>query len=209
MISIERTGSDACSTIPLIKPHMKPPLSDHFTGSIENPMSGGGRKGEEVMDGEGRDAADVESLVESFVGVTSASREEAHFFLESHEWQLDPAIESFFEDQTPGVREANNADEEGEDDKEEEGEGEEVDSDDEDYVPSENEDAGNTAVARPSMAVSVSGSGSRGKEKAGKPSRRSAVTTFSDLKRKADSESDSDDTDSDEDQDYYAGGEKR
>jgi UBX domain-containing protein 1 len=197
---------------PPIKHHMKQPFPDHFPSSIENPMSGGGRKGEEVMNGAGQagsDAADVESLVESFVGVTSASREEAHFFLESHEWQLNTAIESFFEDQPPGGREANNVEEEGEDDEEEEREGKEVDSDDEDYVPSENEDAGNTSVARPSMSVRVSGSGSRGKEKSEKPSRRSAITTFSDLKRKAESESDSDDTDSDEDQDYYAGGEKR
>lgn len=171
-------------------------------------MSGGGSKGEEeVMNGAGRSAMDVESLVNSFVGVTSASREEALFFLESHEWHLDPAIESFFEDQPPEGEEENNEEEEGEGEENQEIEGKEADSDDEDYIPSENEDAGNTAV-RPSVAVRVGGSGSRGKEKAGKPSRRSAITTFSDLKRKAESDSDSD-TDSDEDQDYYAGGEKR
>jgi UBA-like domain len=168
-------------------------------------MSGSGRKGEEVRNGAGqagRDKADVESLVDSFVSVTSASRVEAHFFLESHQWQLDPAIESFFEDQPPVVRETNNVEEEGEDDEEEEREGEEVDSDEADYVPSEKEHAGNTAVR-------VSGSGSRGKEQAGKPSKKSAIMTISDLKRKAESESDSDDSDSDEDQDYYDGVEKR
>lgn len=183
-------------------------------------MNGGSTKKEEVMNGAGqagRGAANVESLVDSFVAVTSATRQVAHFFLESHEWQLDPAIESFFEDQLPERQETNNeAEEEGEGEEEEEERGRKgVDSDDEDYVPSDNEDASNTAAARPVMAARVSGSGSRGKEKAGKPSTRSTVTTFSDFKRKAESESESDsdsddsETDSDEDQDYYAGGEKR
>ncbi|KAJ4799063.1 hypothetical protein LUZ62_050309 [Rhynchospora pubera] len=172
-------------------------------------MSGGDRKGEEAMDGAGQaghGAAEVESLVDSFCGVTSASHEEAMFFLESHGWQLDPAIESFYEDMPLEVEGENAEEDEGDG---EEREGEEADSDDEDYVPSENEDAGNTnaAVARSSVAVRVSESGSRRKEKAGKSGRRLAFTTFSDLKRKAESDSDCD-TDSDEDQDYYAGGEK-
>ncbi|KAJ3707959.1 hypothetical protein LUZ61_011664 [Rhynchospora tenuis] len=166
-------------------------------------MSSGDNKGEEVMDGAGQaghGAKEVESLVDAFCGVTSASREEALFFLESHGWQLDPAIESFYyEDQPLEVEERNAEEEEGEG---EEREGKEADSDDEDYVPSENEDAGNAAVA-----VRVSESGSRRKEKGVKSGRRSAITTFSDLKRKAESDSDCD-TDSDEDQDYYVGGEK-
>lgn len=160
----------------------------------------------------GRDAAEVESLVDSFCGVTSASREEALFFLESHGWALDPAIESFYEDEPQeNPHEEQEEEEEEENNNEEEEEergGEEADSEDEDYVPSENEEGGNTAVARPPVAVRVGELGSRGKGKARNPSRRSAITTFSDLKGKAGSDSDSE-TDSDEDQDYYTGGEKR
>ncbi|ERN00126.1 plant UBX domain-containing protein 4 isoform X2 [Amborella trichopoda] len=38
-----------------------------------------------------------ERVVESFIGIASSSREEALFFLESHNWDLDSAILSFFE----------------------------------------------------------------------------------------------------------------
>ncbi|KAG8075203.1 hypothetical protein GUJ93_ZPchr0006g45894 [Zizania palustris] len=46
-------------------------------------------------------AAEAQSLVESFCAVTSATLDEAAFFLESHNWALDSAVRSFY-DSTDG-----------------------------------------------------------------------------------------------------------
>ncbi|BAF20052.1 plant UBX domain-containing protein 4 [Oryza sativa Japonica Group] len=42
-------------------------------------------------------AAEAQSLVESFCGVTSATPQEAAFFLESHNWALESAVRSFYD----------------------------------------------------------------------------------------------------------------
>ncbi|KAL5199987.1 hypothetical protein ABZP36_021190 [Zizania latifolia] len=54
-------------------------------------------------------AAEAQSLVESFCAVTSATPDEAAFFLESHNWALDSAVRSFY-DSTDGDAEGDAAD---------------------------------------------------------------------------------------------------
>ncbi|XP_073001342.1 plant UBX domain-containing protein 4-like [Typha latifolia] len=147
---------------------------------------------------EGRGAEEEKSLVDTFCGVTSATREEAVFFLESHNWNLDSAVHSYYDDdrfdaplpqQSTGGEEEVGGGGDGDDD-----------DDDEDYLPPEAEAA--AAVKIPVHSVSSS-SGSRAEKKAS--GSRSTIRTLADLNRKADSGSDSD---SDEPQEYYTGGEK-
>ncbi|XP_037456573.1 plant UBX domain-containing protein 5-like [Triticum dicoccoides] len=45
-------------------------------------------------------AAEAQSLVDSFCAVTSATPDEATFFLEGHNWALEAAVRSFY-DSTP------------------------------------------------------------------------------------------------------------
>uniref|UniRef100_M8CJP0 Uncharacterized protein n=1 Tax=Aegilops tauschii TaxID=37682 RepID=M8CJP0_AEGTA len=42
-------------------------------------------------------AAEAQSLVESFCAVTSATPDEAAFFLEGHNWALEAAVRSFYD----------------------------------------------------------------------------------------------------------------
>ena len=42
-------------------------------------------------------AAEAQSLVESFCAVTSATPDEAAFFLEGHNWALESAVRSFYD----------------------------------------------------------------------------------------------------------------
>ncbi|XP_077224169.1 plant UBX domain-containing protein 4-like [Tasmannia lanceolata] len=41
------------------------------------------------------------TLAETFCSITSSSKEEALFYLESHNWELDSAVHSFFDNNTP------------------------------------------------------------------------------------------------------------
>ncbi|KAK1306615.1 UBA and UBX domain-containing protein [Acorus calamus] len=43
------------------------------------------------------ESEDHQNLISTFITITSSSREEALFFLESHNWQVDSAVQSFFD----------------------------------------------------------------------------------------------------------------
>lgn len=145
-------------------------------------------------------------LVETFVGIAASTQEEALFFLESHGWNLDSAIVTFYDHQADpqGHRSPLHR---GPDDPDEE---------DEDYLPPDESLAAapplrvtrSTAAASPPRATrSAAAPGSRGDKKASKPSgSRSTIRTLADLNRRADPDSDSDE---DGPQEYYTGGEKR
>ncbi|KAG6486922.1 plant UBX domain-containing protein 4-like [Zingiber officinale] len=150
-------------------------------------------------------------LVESFVGIAASTREEALFFLESHGWNLDSAIVSFYDHQadpqdhrSPLLR--------GRDDAYD------PEDEDEEYLPTEESPHAAAppprvtrstvpaAASAPRATRSSAAGGSRGDKKASKPSgSRSSIRTLADLNRRADPDSDSD---SDGPQEYYTGGEK-
>ncbi|CAM8954477.1 unnamed protein product [Rhodiola kirilowii] len=45
-----------------------------------------------------------ETLIRSFSEITSVTREEALFFLESHNWDLDSAVSTFFDSSATTTR---------------------------------------------------------------------------------------------------------
>lgn len=129
------------------------------------------------------------SLVESFISVTSASRDEALFFLESHNFQLESAIHSFYE---------NNGDQ----DHDRQGLGQELEEEIAAVPP--------PPIVPPhsdSPAPAAMSSRDDKKKKAAKPSSsRGGIRTLADLNQSGGTGSDSD---SDGPQEYYTGGEKR
>ncbi|XP_078437818.1 plant UBX domain-containing protein 4-like [Wolffia australiana] len=146
-------------------------------------------------------------LIDSFCSIASSSPAEAKFFLESHLWRLEDAVQSFFEDSEP-VLEDPSVDfaaprrprriEEEEEDKD--------DEEDEDYLPPEENRAnlGSSGPARVSRMASSSGSGRPSKGSGGKPAGR--IRTLADLNRRPASGSDSEDSDGP--MEYFTGGEK-
>lgn len=165
-------------------------------------------------------AADQSSLIESFSAVTSSTPSEAQFFLESHNWQLEPAVQSFFDAAEPAaddhaaVLPASSAVPRGrrrqiraEEEEEEEGED---DEEDEDYVPPVDEQPQPRPATRRSVAGMASSSGSGRSSKPSKPSGgrpAGGIRTLADLNRRPSPGSDSEDSDGP--QEYYTGGEKR
>ncbi|KAK2431208.1 plant UBX domain-containing protein [Trifolium repens] len=140
-------------------------------------------------------------LINSFIEITSSTQQEALFFLESHNFDLDAAVSSFLD---------NNAT---------------INNDDDNTIPLNDT---NTNVVSPSDSLSpdfqpsdspsrsLSPSPSRapyelrsrrsiGKKPSG--SRQSGIRTLRDVKRDQDSHSGSD-SDSDDPQEYYTGGQK-
>ncbi|KAL5652211.1 hypothetical protein ACJX0J_037669, partial [Zea mays] len=106
-------------------------------------------------------AAAAQSLVESFCGVTSATPQEAAFYLESHNWALESAVRSYY-DSVDGEADAVAADPVppppaapaggGEDTEDEDcvvggGGGGDDDEDDEDYVDGDGSDDEDAALA--------------------------------------------------------------
>jgi UBX domain-containing protein 1 len=140
-------------------------------------------------------------LINSFIEITSSTQQEALFFLESHNFDLDAAVSSFL-DNTATI------------------------NNDDNTIPLNDT---NTNVVSPSDSLSpdfqpsdspsrsLSPSPSRapyelrsrrsiGKKPSG--SRQSGIRTLRDVKRDQDSHSGSD-SDSDDPQEYYTGGQKR
>ncbi|PKU84808.1 plant UBX domain-containing protein 4 [Dendrobium catenatum] len=136
-----------------------------------------------------------EDLVQSFCGITSCSREEARFFLESHGWLLDSALHSYFENSAGGEDETF---------QQEQRHPETLASDSRVLAAAasaENRDPLLTARSPVSMSSS--------KDK--KPATRSsgsgpAIRTLADLNRRSSGPGSG--SDSDEPQEYYTGGEK-
>lgn len=145
-----------------------------------------------------------DEIVNQFLAVTEASDEQAQFFLESCNWELDTALISFFESVDDAFKDALVND----------------DDDEEMSAPPGVPDPTPTPEVvgpaglwplRPSTSTQGRGEfpskRAKGKEKgSGKKgsSSRGGITTLSDLNRHADSDSDSDGP-----QEYYTGGEKR
>ncbi|XP_065875406.1 plant UBX domain-containing protein 4-like [Euphorbia lathyris] len=148
------------------------------------------------------------ALINSFCEITSSSKQEALFFLESHQWNLDSAVSTFLDSDNTSIdippaslpiAHSSSPEEE---------------SQSPNYSPSLSHSPSRSrspspAPSRPSYRLR-----SRGKKPA-KPSAsgsrtRGGVRTLADLNRKTDVGSGSDDDDDDdfEPQQYYTGGEK-
>ncbi|KAJ0989576.1 hypothetical protein J5N97_007932 [Dioscorea zingiberensis] len=136
------------------------------------------------MEGSGI-TAENETLVDSFCAITSSSRDEARFFLESHNWTLDAAIHSFFENQQDL--------------------GDPLDADEEEYLAAaaaEPQQPLRSPLPTPPAPIATMSGNSRDKKPSGS---RNTIRTLADLNRQSGPGSDSD---SDGPQEYYTGGEK-
>ncbi|KAK8965451.1 UBA and UBX domain-containing protein [Platanthera guangdongensis] len=135
-----------------------------------------------------------EGLLESFCGITSSSREEALFFLESHNWLLDSALHSYFDNSAGG---------EGAHFPEDPPQPQTLASQSGFVAATTEESPASLLLARSPVSMS----NSRDKKTASRPSGSGpAIRTLADLNRRpSDSGSGSD---SDEPEEYYTGGEK-
>ncbi|PKA52937.1 UBA and UBX domain-containing protein [Apostasia shenzhenica] len=133
--------------------------------------------------------AEKEDLVESFRAITSSSRDEAFFFLESHNWLLDSALHSYFENSAGG-----------ESDHLEQEQATTI------AASTDTERSPSPAILS-SLRSPASMSSSRDKKPASRPSGGGpAIRTLADLNRRPSGPGSS--SDSDEPQEYYTGGEK-
>ncbi|XWS47400.1 hypothetical protein CRYUN_Cryun14cG0149100 [Craigia yunnanensis] len=142
-------------------------------------------------------------VVNSFIEITSSSKEEALFFLESHQWDLDAAVSTFLDNNStaadqphpiapPPSRNLNNSPTPSP-------------SDSPDYSPSQSPSRSRSpSPARPSRPHYQLRRRKADQKPSGSNNAR-GVRTLSDLNRAPAGGSDSD---SDEAQDYYTGGEK-
>lgn len=163
---------------------------------------------------ESESVRDNASLINSFCEITSSSKEEAIFFLESHNFDLDAAVSTFFDNNNnvsannnnnpidPIVAAAN--------DNPKRASSPESPSEPHSpgFSPSQSPSRSRSASPTPSRApYELRSRGNRGKA-AAKPSgsRSGRIRTLSDLNRSA---RDSSDSESDEAQEYYTGGQKR
>lgn len=158
-----------------------------------------------------------ENLINSFVEITSSSREEATFFLESHRWNLDAAVSTFLDNDAaaaaiaepnptgpPPIAAAQSPSQ----------------SHSPDYTPSETSPSPSRSRSpSPSSRAAPYGLRSRGvagenkesENPSGSRTSRSRqhagnIRTFADLNR---SPADGEGSDSDEANEYYTGGQKR
>ncbi|XWS75781.1 hypothetical protein CRYUN_Cryun01aG0121600 [Craigia yunnanensis] len=144
------------------------------------------------------------ALVSSFIEITSSSKEEALFFLESHQWDLDAAVSTFLDNNSTAVhqphpivlppsRNLNNSPTSSP-------------SDSPDYSPSQSPSRSRSpSPARPSRASHELRSRHNADKKPSGTNNARGVRTLADLNRTPPGGSDSD---SDEAQDYFTGGEK-
>lgn len=133
-------------------------------------------------------------LINTFTEITSSSQQEALFFLESHNFDLDAAVSTFLETSTAADAAIPVA------------AAERSESPSSESTPSRSRSPSPQPPLRPqSDRVYNLRSRRPGSDKKASGSRGGRIHTFSDLNRK-----DGDDSDSDEQpQEYYTGGEKR
>jgi hypothetical protein len=159
-----------------------------------------------------------ENLINSFIEITSSSREEANFFLESHTWNLDAAVSTFLDNDAAAAAEPNPT---GPPPPSSTIAGAQSPSQSHspDYTPSETSPSpSRSRSASPSSRAAPYGLRSRGgagenketENPSGIRSSRSRqhagnIRTFADLNR---SPADGEGSDSDEANEYYTGGQK-
>ena len=156
------------------------------------------------MENEGQESkSQRDELVNSFCEIASSSKEEALFFLESHNWDLDAAVSTFLDDNPAPTASAvaqpvptNRSP---------------SPSQSPDYSPSESRSRSpSPTLSRPAYELrSRRPPGGTDKKADKKPSgsrTRGGIRTLADLNRPA---NDGSGSDSDEPQEYYTGGEKR
>lgn len=128
-----------------------------------------------------------EALISSFCEIASGSKEEARFFLESHNWDLDAAVSTFLDDAAVA----------------------EAPAGDQPIIPPPSRSPSPEYAPSRSRSPSPAAPSRRRaydlRSRREKPS-GSRIRTLADLNRPADDDSDSD---ADEPQEYYTGGEKR
>ncbi|KAG0493325.1 hypothetical protein HPP92_004319 [Vanilla planifolia] len=141
----------------------------------------------------------LEDLVDSFCGITSCTREEALFFLESHNWLIETALLSYFENSADGVYVQH---------QQEQRQTESVAEDPPIPLAASAAEPFHSQPRSPLLQQSTTMSSSGDKKPASRTSGTGpAIRTLADLNRRSSvQESDSD---SDEPQEYYTGGEKR
>uniref|UniRef100_A0A1D1YZ14 UBA and UBX domain-containing protein At4g15410 n=1 Tax=Anthurium amnicola TaxID=1678845 RepID=A0A1D1YZ14_9ARAE len=161
---------------------------------------------------------DQERLIESFRAITSSLPSEAFFFLESHTWQLDAAIQSFFDAADPAdladtaparispPPAASSRRRRRHQLQEEDGDGGDEDEGDEDYVPPVDEGPQSRSPTRPTAAAMASSPPRDSRSSKPSGSRPAGgIRTLADLNQSSGYGSDED---SDGPQEYYTGGEK-
>ncbi|KAI1318115.1 hypothetical protein EDD11_007167 [Mortierella claussenii] len=137
--------------------------------------------------------ADHAELIANFVGVVGSTPEQAQFYLEANNWDLNAAMSNFYEEPeaTSAPRGSGKARSTAQDEK------------DDDYMDDDDEDLDDI------IASTVSKSGDKGKGKAGAGTssghRQGGIATFRDISKNEDEDEDESDEES---QNYFAGGEK-
>ncbi|KAF9347414.1 hypothetical protein BGX26_001086 [Mortierella sp. AD094] len=144
--------------------------------------------------------ADHEQLIANFVGVVGSTPEQAQFYLEANNWDINAAMSAFYEDPEPATT-TTGAGPTGK------SKATVQDDDDDDYVDDDDEDLEDIIASTAQRSTSSTADGKR-KAKADSSAsgrRQGGIATFRDLSKTEDS----DEEDSDEEpQNYFAGGEK-
>ncbi|KAF9324346.1 hypothetical protein BGZ91_002997 [Linnemannia elongata] len=139
--------------------------------------------------------ADHAELIANFVAVSGATPEQAQFYLEANNWDINAATSSFYEEPQAGAasggrssRGASRADE-----------------DDDDYVDDDEVDLGDILTDSAPKSASSEGKRKAADSSAASGRRQGGIATFRDLGKSEDEETDESDHES---QNYFAGGEK-
>jgi len=141
-------------------------------------------------------SSDSTALINSFIEITSSTKQEALFFLESHNFDLDAAVSSFLDNDTTiplndtATLPQNDT-------------VSPSDSLSPDFHPDDSPPSQSPSQSPSRAPYELRSRRSIGK-KSGSGSRQSGIRTLRDVKRDQDSDSESDDP-----QEYYAGGQKR
>ncbi|KAF9992001.1 hypothetical protein BGZ79_003644, partial [Entomortierella chlamydospora] len=144
--------------------------------------------------------ADHEQLIAEFVGVVGSTPEQAQFYLEANNWDLNAAMSSFYEGPDPtatttGARPS------------EKSRATVQDDDDDDYVDDDDEGLDDIIASTAQRSPSSTAEGKRkAKADSGASGRKQGgIATLRDLSKTEDSEEEDSEEDS---QNYFAGGEK-
>ncbi|KAF9130267.1 hypothetical protein BGW39_003277 [Mortierella sp. 14UC] len=136
--------------------------------------------------------ADHAELIANFVGVSGATPEQAQFYLEANNWDINAATSSFYEEPSAGAGSGGNR-----------GSASRVEDDDDDEY--EDEDLEDTLAQSAPKSASSEGKRKAADSSASAGRRQGGIATFRDLGKSEDEETDDSEP---EPQNYFAGGEK-